>query len=304
MSYPAAFHCSRALRSRSKDYGPPDCKPSRLVNNAGDLGGDVLGLPDSEVVDWWIRHARQDAAGARLAAWKPRVLCAETSTLAAATDLGDLRELLDRLDTLVVLASDTDQGVAAALYLAQFIAGPELTDVVYVSSRAHPASKPIMPVFRPGTLTVLRLRGLDPMQSGSAFKEAVADIGLALRAAFDLGEKLEVHLSGGFKATLLHTLSMTELLYSLDPGRVRALNLFEGTDAITPIGMRRFDQAYCDEMREELAAVARGDLHLAAQTFVGLAWDEDSRKLNAFGEGFLSVLGERFAPDRPGPGGR
>ncbi len=285
--------------------GPKNCKPRRLVESASDLGATVLGLPDSGVVDWWVHEAAHLAKEAHLTAWEPQVLCAEANTLAAASGVGRLRELLDQQDRLLVLASDTDSGVAAALYLAQHIAGPDLTDVVYQSSRADQASKPVPPVLRPGTVTVFRLRGLDPVQSDSAFTNAVADTGVALRAAFDVGEKLEVHLSGGFKATLLHTLTMTELLYSLDPGRVRALNLFEGTKTITPIGMRRFDEEYCKEMRDELSSVEyEGRAHLSGQTFEGLAWTKDTYELNAFGKGFLAVLGDRFTPGRPGPGGR
>jgi hypothetical protein len=286
-----------------KHLGPADCKPMRLVRQAGDLGRAVLGLPDSEVVNWWAQHARPYAADARLTAWEPSVLCAETSTLTAASGRDHPRKLLDDQHRLLVLASDTEQGIAAALYLAQYIAEPELEDVVYLSSRADLTAKPTAPDLRPGTLTVLRIRGLNPIDSESAFKNAVADIGTALRAAFDLGTAMDVHLSGGYKAILLHTLSMTELLYSLDPDRVRAINLFEGTDVVTPIGMRRFDHPYCREMRDELAAVTRGEVHLTGRTFAGLAWTEEPCELNAFGEGFLAVLGGPPATGRPGPGG-
>ena len=52
-------------------------------------------------------------------------------------------------------------------------------------------------------------------------------------------------------------------------------------------------------MRWELAAVRDGRLPQGERAFKGLAWDEDG--LNAFGYGYLAVLGERLAPGRPGP---
>jgi hypothetical protein len=127
-----------------------------------------------------------------------------------------------------------------------------------------------------------------------------------LRAAFDVGEELEVHLTGGFKATLLHTLAMTEILYSLDDARVRACYVFEDTGAppaaATAIGLRRFDQADCDDMRRELTGIRDGKRYSGGRTFEGLAWTEGSG-LNAFGYGYLAVLGERLTPGRPGPTG-
>lgn len=290
-----------------KEKGPKDCKPARLVKGAADLGRAVLGLADSEVAQWWAHNATSDASHARLTEWDPHVLCAETSTLAASSKLGRLADLLDRGDRLVVLASDTERGIAAALYLAQYIAGLGLLKVAYLSTPGISAATMETPALVSGTLTVLRLRGLDPKQSPSAFVDAVASIGVTLRAAFDLGEAMEVHLTGGFKATLLHTLMMTELLYSLCPGRVSACYVFEDTgdraDKITTIGMRKFDPPHCEVMRRELAEAKDARIYSGAQTFSGLVLAEDG-KLNAFGEGFLPVLGERFTPGRPGPGGR
>ena len=188
------------------------------------------------------------------------MLCAETHTLAAASRLGRLRELLDFRDRILVLASDTGLGVAAALYLAQHIAGLELPNVVYQSTPDGLPAGPLPLDLKPGTITILRLRGLDPAHASAGFIDAIAGIGLALRAAFDLGERMEVHLTGGYTATLLHTLVMTELLNSLDPDRVHARYVFEdtgsGSDSLIEIGLRQFDQEYCDAMRGELTVSA------------------------------------------------
>ncbi len=295
------------------DKGPRDAKPGRLVKHAEDLGQGVLARPDEEVCSWWADNAAAYADGARLLKWDPRVLCAETNSLAASSGLGRLHgRLLDRGDRVLVLASDTSRGVAAALYVAQHIAGTALSGVTYLTTPEGLTDTPLPLRLDPGTLTVARLRGLDPRSQGK-FIEAVAGIGRLLRAAFDIGEEMEVHLTGGFKATLLHTLAMTEVLYSLADDRVRACYVFEDSDdphaTATPIGMRRFDVADTDDMRGELTGIRDKErnkgartLNKGARTLEGLAWTEKGG-LNAFGYGYLAVLGERLTPGRPGLAG-
>ncbi|MGH3403008.1 MAG: hypothetical protein ACRDRJ_10985 [Streptosporangiaceae bacterium] len=282
------------------DKRPRDAKPGRLVKSAADLGDGVLARRDEEVCAWWADNAAAHADEARLLKWEPRVLCAETNSLAASSGLEPLRGLLDRGDRVLVLASDTSRGVAAALYVAQHIAGTALPDVAYLTTPDGLPDTPLPLRLDPGTLTIVRLRGLDPR---GKFVEAVAGIGRLLRAAADTGGAVEVHLTGGFKATLLHTLAMTEVLYSLAADRVRACYVFEDSDdphaTVTSIGMRRFDQVDTDDMRRELKGIRDGDRNKGARTFEGLAWTE-SGGLNAFGYGYLAVLGERLTPGRPG----
>lgn len=287
-----------------KAQGPRDARPANLVKTAADLGHAVLGRPDGEVLAWWRESASGHAAAAKLGRWEPRVLCAETSTLAASSGISRLRRLLDRGDVVVLLASDTDRGVASALYVAQYLAGFDLAGVTYLSTHQQVTFVPFDMRLAKGTLTVLRVRGLNAKQASGGFIDAVAGIGRALRAAFDFGDELEVHLTGGFKATLLHTMAMTEILYSLAPDRVRAVYLFEDADAaIMPIGLRRFSGEECRDMRLELSAVRDGRYHLGARTFEGIAWNGADGKLNAFGYGYLAVLGEDLSADLPGPVG-
>lgn len=288
-----------------KDSTPPDAKPSHLIKKATDFGQGVLARADvdEDVIGWWAKEAAGETADAMLAKWDPRVLSAETHSLIASGRAGRLREVLDRGDRVVLLASDTAPGVAAALCVAQHVADPELPDVAWVTTPEAMSDKPLSTGLARGTLTIVRLRGLDPRHAQGGFIDAVAGIGQVLRAAFDVGESLEIHLTGGFKATLLHTLAMSEVLYSLAPGRVTACYMFEDTDrpdaATTPIGLRRLDQASCDEMRLELAGIRDGRRHPGARTFEGLAYTDG--ELNAFGYGYLAVLGERLTPGRPGP---
>ena len=286
----------------NKPRWPVNAKPAELVNGASDWGRAVLGLADDEVLSWWSRTATSATRDARLAAWDPRVLCAETSTLAASSGLSDLKGLPGRGDTILVLASDTERGVVAALSVAQYIAGADLPGVRYLSTAKHISSASPGFALERGKLTVLRLRKLDPVHAKGGFIDAIAGLGQALRAAFDLGEPMEVHLTGGYKATLLYTMALTELLYSLAPDRVSARYLFEDTQgAATTIGLRQFSRPICDDMRAELVALRDGKKYAGAVTFENLVWDRKAKKFNAFGYGYLAVLGEPFPSSGPGP---
>jgi hypothetical protein len=285
-----------------KTSRPRDAKPSQVARRAEGFGRDLRNVPEHDVIRWWAATTSETAAAARLTAWDPRVLSAETNTLAASSRTGRLRDLLERGDQIVLLASDTDRGIAAALYVAQHIAGTSLPDVAYVKTPEQLQDDNMHAALLPGTLTVVRISGLNPWQASSGFIDAVASTGLVLRAAFDVGDDLQVHLTGGFKATLLHTLAMTEVLYSLAPDRV--------ADAeVVPIGLRKFDQQTISLMRYELARVRDRQPPQGRRTFEGLAWSEAALRaggkdpLNPFGYGYLAVLGERLTPGRPGPTG-
>jgi hypothetical protein len=153
-------------------------------------------------------------------------------------------------------------------------------------------------------LTIVRLSGLDPRHAQGGFIDAIAGIGRVLRAAFNVGETMEVHLTGGFKATLLHTLAMTEVLYSQDPDRVSACYVFEDTSdtsaPVIPIGMRPFPSAYIASLRADLIKVRDHAPGLRAGILKGTGWNE-AGTLNSFGYGYLAVLGEQLTRGRPGP---
>ena len=252
----------------AKEGCPDNAKTARLVKDAADRGRGVMGRQDEKTAAWWAKDTAADAADAQLTAWSPRVLSAETNSLAASSRLGRLRELLDRRDRVLLLASNTGPGIASALSVAQHIAGIELPEVAYLTTPEGLAGSPLRLSLAPGTLTVVRLRELDPRHAHGEFIEAVARIGQVMRAAFDTGDDMEIHLTGGYKATLLHTLAMTEVLYSLADNRVRACYMFEdtaGPDApVTPIGLRRFSQEDCDDMRAQLTGMRDNERVLPA----------------------------------------
>jgi hypothetical protein len=76
------------IAKTGQEKGPPSAKPGRLVKNAADLGCGVIARPDEQVARWWVDKATANAKDALLTAWDPRVLSAETSTLAASSGLG------------------------------------------------------------------------------------------------------------------------------------------------------------------------------------------------------------------------
>jgi hypothetical protein len=262
----------------------------------------------------WLNGADLEAGDAVLAAWAGKVLAkaeaagmpkvaakflsAETHTLAKRTPFGSG-------GYVVLLASDTRPGVSAAFCVAQYLAGFPSGKLAYVSTpRTGSDLDAIEFRARDALVTVVRVRGLKP--AGTDFDLAASGIGKALRAAADIDGQVEVHLTGGYKASLLHTLAMAEVLHSMAPDRVTAWNVFEDVEDQSSdlpadpqkIGLRRFPPEYIRSMRLELTQASAGEM-LGKRTFEGLGWEEDAdrrRRLNAFGHGYLAILGRSPAP--------
>jgi len=256
------------------------------------LGGEFT---DVEVVASWRSQLGALLDEVALAGWKPAV-CAETNTLAHR--VSDLTRLLaaPAQNRVVVLASDTAPGLAAAMLVASRIAGDDLGRVRYATADA---SQPDRTGHRLayGTVTVLRVFNLAP-DAPDGLQTGVAGLGQALRSAHDQssGAALEVHLTGGFKATLLHLLAMTELLHSLPDSQVTAWYLYDDhpdRSKVVPIGLRRFTDGYLLWAQRELSAVAAGHPPTDVEyTLEGAAWSRQgaTAQLNSFGTGFLAVL--------------
>lgn len=262
----------------------------RTVEKGAWLNGISLDQHQHVLSAWQDKAAaRADAAG--LTAVIPRRLSAETHCLAGrqAAVIPPVTE-----GRVFLLASDTRMGLSAAFCVGHYLTSGTLADLSYTS--ADDTS------FTPGTaaasVTIVRVNGLQP--DVTQFSQAVTAIGTVLRAAWEAGGPVEVHLSGGFKATLLQTLAMTEVLHSLAPGRVSAWYAFEdivGEDPDQPvrpmrIGLRTFPGEYLEDMRQELSHVEKGARNLGSTTFKGMGWDDGPPpRLNTFGRGYLAVLG-------------
>jgi len=269
----------------------------------------------------WLNGVDLDDAPAVPAAWSAKVearakdaglddapakwLSAETHTLATRVTHGRLSPG----QHVLLLASDTKDGLTAAFCVGQYLAGSASGLIGYISSPKAADGKWDLAVTR-YPVTVIRVRGLKP--AGSDFNLAALGIGMALRAACDLGAPVEVHLTGGYKATLLHTMAMTEVLYSMAPDRVSAWNVFEDVppsgsgqpfapgQPVAPgrIGLRAHRPEYLNLWRTELSG-ARDERNLGSRTLEGVGWTEDAagkRRLTDFGWGYLAVLGDHASP--------
>lgn len=273
-------------------------------------------IDDGGVIASWTEAGLADPM---LCEWTSMV-SAETHTLAKRAFLpgeqvSTLRGVLDRDDRVVLLASDTGQGIVAALCVAFMMAGGDMRRMDFVSTPSSDAeAETFAGRLHPRKVTVVRVTGLGPSDGG--LRVAVAGIGRVLRCVFDLIERLEIHLTGGFKATLLHTLAMSEVVHSLSPATktegptgpvdwTTAWYLFDDKDASpVQIGLRRFSRGAVNNMRAELSAAARHRLPDRSCAFENIAWEVQGTGavLNDFGIGYLAVLGS--ADDRPNDGAR
>lgn len=286
--------CGVSIRDgllRGRD-APPDANRDNLWDDSVSWAASARSSPDSDVAAMWLSGFTDPLTDALLPHWCPTV-SAETSTLASRVT--ELSTLLADDHTVVILASDTDVGVAAAMLVASYLGGETNT----LRYRTVPTDLTIghwAQEFKQGTVTVARITGLDPRRP-SGLSNATAGIGRVLRAAFDASTRIEVHLTGGLKATLLHTLAMTEVLSSLPEADVSAWYLFnDDSDDSEPvrIDLRSFS-AQLDGLREELCSVRDGN-PTSRRMFYGSGWTEQDgkRTLTSFGYGFLAVLGERL----------
>ncbi|HEX6076906.1 MAG TPA: hypothetical protein VFZ32_16810 [Micromonosporaceae bacterium] len=288
--------------------------PTELCDQAASWGQRARQLPDREVIGSWTRDLDRAVDEANLADWGPGV-SAETSTLVAragtstATNLG---LILDDGHAVVLLASDTARGLAAAMAVGYLVTAGASDRIDYLTAVGKLADNHIN--VRPGRVCVARIASLDP-RVRHGFRAATAGIGRVLRAAHDAATAantdLKVHLTGGYKATLLPVLVMTEVLRSLGNATTTAWYLPDdedpsGSSEAVEIPLRHFPPEHLELMREELTAVDKGDSPGGASMLQGVAWDiqDDRFRLNAYGVGYLAVFGEPITSPMYTPDGR
>ncbi len=281
---------------------PADADPDALVAEAQTWATHARAGADDQALDTWRVDLADPWRDAELDSWDPKV-CAELSTLSRR--LPGMRSILHDRHTVVVLASDTTLGLASAGIVASWLAGaPTGWDerVRYHSAPSDLACEAWQHRFVPGTVSIVRVVDLNPLKP-NGIRSATAGIGRVLRAVHESagGSPVEAHLTGGLKATLLHLMTMVEVLRSMPGADVSAWYLHddEGPDRTetVEIGLRRFDSAYLADLRTELCAIRDGRA-TNHRTFEGVGWETSagSRQLTAFGTGFLAVLGERIVP--------
>jgi hypothetical protein len=130
------------------------------------------------------------------------------------------------------LASDTDEGLRAAILLALHEASNRSDRVRYV----HDVSGEAVPVPEHiGDVAVVRVPGLDFSQSSDGAERtwrALGDLGYAVAAvAQNDNWSVVLHLSGGFKAAIPYLLVMAEGIRT----RLRAAQLPEPAPQVTAV---------------------------------------------------------------------
>ena len=146
-------------------------------------------------------------------------------------------------DPILFLASDTEQGVRAAQILTR--ATDRLSSPV-----TRVDDNWTMSMVKPSATSILRCSNLNP-KDASLFKDGVCSMARVLCGVLTaLDEKIghvHVHLSGGFKATIVFLLPIVEIVGSLAVPEVEASVLWESSATPIPVPLRRIDQATLEE---------------------------------------------------------
>ena len=144
-------------------------------------------------------------------------------------------------DRLLLLASDTDTGVRAA----------ELVARVAPARAAPPAVVTTRDAWTDQVCVVARVPMLRP-DDRATFPTGLANmagfIGLIPHKTRDR-EVVHVHLSGGFKAVLVHLVALTEVLAGMLPGQVHASILWDHGLERLDVPLRRVN---IEALRNEL----------------------------------------------------
>ena len=254
----------------------------------------------------WHRDCADTVAGIRLPEWNGQV-SAELSTLAKQTGI-DRPRVTDR-DSIVLLASQTTKGLLAGLLTATYLTGGAGERIRHSATHPRGLAGPSAPGrgspdygLSRGHVCLVTVNGLRPRE-GDGFRAAAGGIGDVMRAVRDHAgtEPIEVHLTGGFKAILMHTLALAEILKSTaqDRASVTAWYLADGEEdwwvtEADEIGLRCFNPDTLGVLRNELADVA-GRRPVQSDEYRGVAWEMgygDTPILNAFGHGYRAMLGD------------
>ncbi len=268
------------------------------------------GVTGAALMANWRDQWQSRAAGLRLCEWQPCVN-AELSTLAKRTNRTPL--VMTDSDTAVLLASQTGDGLLSALLTATYLVGGDLKRIRHsatpLASAGHGNTRATYglgqdPGPRQGRVCVISINNLRP-SPGDQWRKAAGGIGDVMRAIREFGreEEIEVHLTGGFKATLLHTLALAEYLKSTvaNPASVTAWSLPDteeesdnNWDDTKPeqIGLRTFHITTVDMLRFELSAIKRNEKPKTSE-YAGVAWDTVASgrpALNGFGYGYAALI--------------
>ncbi|MFE3495626.1 hypothetical protein ACFXOS_21565 [Streptomyces sp. NPDC059175] len=208
------------------------------------------------------------------------------------------RRILSQDDVAVLLATDTAEGLTAALWNAIALAGGQLSRVLYLPD---PAQIPHTPR---GRVLLVRVPDLDARDE-QGFARAMRGLGvlgrtLATRIASPRDEPCRFHLSGGYKATVPYLIGLAEGMRSLPgAGPVEAHVLHESTQGDTiRVPLRRIHPSIVDQLIKSFNGRSLYTGRLGSDELEGYAYDTREHRgsttewrLTPFGEGLFALFG-------------
>lgn len=212
-------------------------------------------------------------------------------------------------DMVVLLSTDTSRGLLAAWWNAAHMLRGDFSRLTYLDNPESDLPAPP----RNGRAVIVRLPGLD-LRHPAQHTQAMQGMGHVARHILDSltdGEKVDIHLSGGYKATMLYLIGIAEAMRSVPPpigdfANVAAFVVHEDSTPDDPnrlihLPLRALDPTH---LRDELATAATGTVP-GGDLLRGYAYTVDltpgklpRARLTPFGEGFRILLGS--TPGVPG----
>jgi hypothetical protein len=285
----AMLNRSRSFGSASgpvRDHRPADLLRSRV--------GDDPQAADTLLRRWFDSSGRVPDELVRLvqtvqAGRWPAEVSAELMTFDRAAG----SRVLPSEDLAVLLATDTVDGLTAALWNAVALVDGDLGRVRYLS-------EPRAGLHGPRGALVVRVPGLVARHESHlrTAMESLGVLGRQLLAEARDTEPFEFYLSGGFKAAIPYLIGLAEGLRSIRDNidRVTASVLHEETDGrVIALPLRRLP---IESVQEELKGFDAAGVHprRPATSFLeGYAYDRADNnspwKLTAFGRGLRELFG-------------
>lgn len=206
-------------------------------------------------------------------------------------------------DAVFLIATDTDKGIAAALWNAIALAGGDVKRIRYFPTLEEDTflDKSVI-----GCVNIIRFPGLDAVNSDQAFREPMklmgrlgrliiapprSMLGKKLKRLIAKNEEIRFYLSGGYKATIPYLIALAEGMRSLGE-KVSAWVMHESSRHAFHLPLRRFDE---DQIRIELQGFRDGKRAGAPEGkfFEGYAYEliDKEARLTAFGEGMRELFG-------------
>lgn len=209
-------------------------------------------------------------------------------------------------DAVFLIATDTNKGIAAALWNAIALAGGDIKRIRYFPTLEEDTflDKSVI-----GCVNIIRFPGLDAVNSDQAFREPMKLMGRLGRLIIAPSrsmrgkklkrliakddEEIRFYLSGGYKATIPYLIALAEWVRGLDENASAWIKHEKSIKAFR-LPLRRFDGS---KVRHELKVFQNGSKvkyeYLDENHLEGYAYEvkEGVAELTAFGQGMCELFG-------------